>query len=100
MSQATRERGTGRIEVDSYDPQPYDEPAVGPQLVEIHIRERFVGDIQGDGAVRFLLAIGQDGSASFVGIERVTAGSAIVTGPSCCRTRGRSRAARSAASGS
>jgi hypothetical protein len=72
MSQATRARATGRIEVDSYDPQPYDKPAVGPQLVEIHVRERFVGDIEGDGLVRFLQAIGEDGSASFVGIERVT----------------------------
>jgi hypothetical protein len=63
---------TGRIEVSSYEPKPYDEPSAGPALVEIHVRERFVGDIQGEGAARFLQAQRQDGSASFVGIERVS----------------------------
>lgn len=72
MSMATRTRATGRIEVDSYEPEPYEEPADGPQLVEIHVKERFVGDIEGDGVVRFLQAIRADGSAGFVGIERVT----------------------------
>ncbi|MGO9976708.1 MAG: hypothetical protein ACLP01_28660 [Solirubrobacteraceae bacterium] len=61
MSQATKARATGRIEVDGYDPQPYEEPAVGPQLVEIHVSERFVGDIEGDGVVRFLQATREDG---------------------------------------
>src|SRR5262249_869248 len=32
----------------------------------------FSGDIEGDGAVEFLQAARADGSASFVGIERVT----------------------------
>lgn len=71
MSQVTRTRAIGRIEVDSYEPQTYEKPATGPQLVEIHVRERFIGDIEGEGVVRFLQAVGADGSASFVGIERV-----------------------------
>src|SRR5262249_47882178 len=32
----------------------------------------FSGDITGEGVVRFLQAIREDGSAGFVGIERVT----------------------------
>lgn len=72
MNEAMKTQATGRIEVDSYEPQSYEEPAAGPQLVEIHVRERFIGDIEGEGAVRFLQAVGRDGSASFVGIERVT----------------------------
>jgi hypothetical protein len=72
MSAASRTHATGRIEVDSYEPQPYEEPGEGPKLVEIHVKERFIGDIEGDGVVRFLQAIESDGSASFVGIERVT----------------------------
>jgi hypothetical protein len=39
--------------------------------VEIHVTECFSGDIQGDGQVRFIQAARPDGSASFVGIERV-----------------------------
>jgi hypothetical protein len=41
-------------------------------VVEIHVSERFTGDIEGEGVVRFLQAVRDDGSASFVGIERVT----------------------------
>lgn len=63
---------TAKIEVHTYEPQPYDSPATGPELVELHITEAFHGDIEGEGAVRFLQAVQADGSASFVGIERVT----------------------------
>ena len=63
---------TGRIEVKTYEPQPYEEVDGGPNLVEIHVTETFSGDIEGEGVVRFLQAVRDDGSASFVGIERVT----------------------------
>jgi len=63
---------TGRIEVNTYEPQPYEEVDGGPNLVEIHVTETFSGDIEGEGVVRFLQAVRDDGSASFVGIERVT----------------------------
>jgi hypothetical protein len=73
MSNTTdRTHATGRIEVKTYEPQPYDEVADGPNLVEIHVTETFSGDIEGEGSVRFLQAIRDDGSASFVGIERVS----------------------------
>jgi hypothetical protein len=63
---------TGRIEVKTYEPQAYEEVDGGPNLVEIHVTETFSGDIDGEGVVRFLQAVRDDGSASFVGIERVT----------------------------
>jgi hypothetical protein len=68
----SRTHATGRIEVGTYEPQPYDESDQGPTLVEIHVTETFEGDIEGHGVARFLQAIRKDGSASFVGIERVT----------------------------
>ena len=68
----TRTHATGRIEVKTYKPQPYEEVDDGPNLVEIHVTETFSGDIEGEGVVRFLQAVRPDGSASFVGIERVT----------------------------
>jgi hypothetical protein len=40
--------------------------------VRIHVEESFSGDIEGEGLVEFLQAARPDGSASFVGIERVT----------------------------
>lgn len=65
-------RATGQIEVNTYEPQAYEEPSDGPSLVEIHVTETFSGDIQGEGRVRFLQTVRKDGSASFVGVERVT----------------------------
>jgi hypothetical protein len=70
---SARTHATGTIEVHSYEPQAYDEVNEGPNLVEIHVSEAFHGDIEGEGVVRFLQAVRKDGSASFVGIERVTA---------------------------
>ncbi len=49
----------------------YNKNPGGPDLVEIHVTETFSGDIEGEGLVRFLQAVRGDGSASFVGIERV-----------------------------
>lgn len=60
------------ITVHKYEPAAYDEPASGPTLTRIHVQESFSGDIAGDGVVEFLQAALPDGSASFVGIERVT----------------------------
>jgi hypothetical protein len=67
-----RTRASAVITVHKYDPSAYDEPADGPALTRIHVQESFSGDIQGDGVVEFLQAGRVDGSASFVGIERVT----------------------------
>jgi uncharacterized protein DUF3224 len=63
--------GTGLIQVKTYVPAPYDERDDGPKLVRISVTEAFSGDVEGDGSVEFLQAVRSDGSASFVGIERV-----------------------------
>jgi hypothetical protein len=68
----TTSRANATITVETYEPVAYDEPAAGPALTRIHVEERFSGDISGDGVVEFLQAADADGSASFVGIERVT----------------------------
>jgi hypothetical protein len=65
-------RATAVITVQKYQPVPYEEPSEGPVLVRIHVEESFSGDIDGAGVVEFLQAGRADGSASFVGIERVT----------------------------
>jgi hypothetical protein len=73
MSEANaRTHASAVITVHKYEPVAYDEPAGGPVLTRIHVEESFTGDISGEGAVEFLQAAAADGSASFVGIERVT----------------------------
>jgi hypothetical protein len=61
----------GRTDVKTYSPTSFDEIADGPSLLEIQVTETFSGDIQGDGTVRVIQAARKDGTASFVGIERV-----------------------------
>jgi hypothetical protein len=60
------------ISVDSFEPTAYDSPSDGPTLARNDIRETFSGDIEGTGVALFLQAGRPDGSASFVGMERVT----------------------------
>ena len=73
MSEASaRTRASAVITVHKYEPADYDQPAEGPALTRIHVEESFAGDISGAGVVEFLQAARPDGSASFVGIERVT----------------------------
>jgi hypothetical protein len=72
MSSVSKTHAVGKIEVHTYEPQTYDQVEGGPDLAEIRVTEAFHGDIEGEGRVRFLQAIRDDGSASFVGIERVT----------------------------
>jgi len=46
--------------------------AAGPKIVEVRVSETFSGDLSGEGTVRFLQTLADDGSASFVGVERFT----------------------------
>ena len=89
---AGRTRATAVITVHKYEPSGYDESAEGPVLTRIHVEESFSGDITGDGGVEFLQAARADGSASFVGIERVTGelggrrGAFLLQDAGTCRT--------------
>jgi hypothetical protein len=69
---SARTRVSAVITVHKYEPAAYDEPADGPVLTRIHVEESFSGDLSGEGVVEFLQAARADGSATFVGIERVT----------------------------
>jgi hypothetical protein len=72
MADQSKISAKATITVHKYEPTVYDQPAAGPTLARIHVEESFSGDIEGDGVVEFLQAAQADGSASFVGIERVT----------------------------
>jgi len=72
VSDVSKTRAEAVITVHTYQPANYETPADGPSLVRIHVEEAFSGDIEGAGVVEFLQAAQADGSASFVGIERVT----------------------------
>lgn len=67
----TKRRATGQTEVKTYEPIGYDELNDGPSLFENRVEETFTGDIDGEGTARVIQAARKDGSATFVGIERV-----------------------------
>jgi Protein of unknown function (DUF3224) len=67
-----RTHARGKIDVKTYEPTTYDQPAEGPALVRIHVSEDFSGDIEGDGLAEFLQTARSESEASFVGVERVT----------------------------
>jgi hypothetical protein len=80
ISDVSKTRAEAVITVHTYQPASYETPADGPSLTRIHVEEAFTGDIEGAGVVEFLQAARADGSASFVGIERVTGAVAGRTG--------------------
>ena len=66
-----RTRATGTFEVKTWDEKPYDESGGGAKLTRARVTKSFHGDIEGEGTLEYLMAYREDGSASFVGLERV-----------------------------
>jgi hypothetical protein len=65
----TRANATTAVRI--YEQVAYDEPVEGPALSRIHLGELFSGDLEACGTTEFLQSTHADGSASFVGIERI-----------------------------
>ena len=63
---------TGTFEVTSWNENSYEELDGGGKLTQASVAQRFSGDVDGDGAVEWLMAYAPDGTARFVGIQRVT----------------------------
>jgi hypothetical protein len=60
-----------RFTITSWDEKPYSEGHDLPKLTRAVVVKTFAGDIVGEGHVEYLMMYRGDGSASFVGIERV-----------------------------
>jgi len=61
-----------RFAITSWDEKPYSENAGQPKLTRASVTKRYTGDIEGEGHVEYLMMYRSDGSASFVGLERIT----------------------------
>jgi hypothetical protein len=60
-----------RFAIKSWDEKPYSEGADLPKLTRACVTKTFTGDIEGEGQVDYLMMYNSDGSATFVGLERV-----------------------------
>ncbi|HEY3157658.1 MAG TPA: DUF3224 domain-containing protein [Vicinamibacterales bacterium] len=61
-----------RFAIKSWDEKPYSEGQDLPRLSRATVTKTFTGDIEGEGHVEYLMMYRGDGSATFVGLERVT----------------------------
>lgn len=59
------------FEIKNWDEKPCAEVVAGSKLTRASVTKLYTGDIEGEGKLEYLMAYGQDGSASFVGIERL-----------------------------
>ncbi|MFQ5945056.1 MAG: DUF3224 domain-containing protein [Anaerolineae bacterium] len=57
--------------IDSWDEKAYDEFDDGRKMTRASIKKSFTGDVEGDGSLEYLMTYAEDGSATFVGMERV-----------------------------
>lgn len=60
-----------RFTIKSWDEKPYSEGEGLPKLTRAAVTKTFTGDIEGESQVEYLMAYKGDGSASFVGLERL-----------------------------
>ncbi len=62
----------GTFEVVSWEEEPFEQLEEGAKLTRARVTQRFTGDITGQGSVQWLMAYAGDGTARFVGLQRVT----------------------------
>ena len=59
------------FEITGWDEQPYQTFENGAKLTRAKVTQAYQGAVDGEGTVEFLMAHAADGTASFVGLERV-----------------------------
>jgi hypothetical protein len=66
-----KQRAQAQFAIKSWDEKPYSEGQDLPRLTRASVLKAFTGDIEGEGQVEYLMMYRSDGSATFVGHERV-----------------------------
>jgi hypothetical protein len=60
-----------RFAIQNWDEKPYNEGDDLPKLTRASVTKSFTGDLEGKGHVEYLMMYRSDGSATFVGLERI-----------------------------
>jgi len=66
-----KQTANARFAIKSWDEKPYSEGPDLPKLTRASIIKTYTGDIEGQSQVEYLMMYRSDGSATFVGLERV-----------------------------
>ena len=75
-----KKSANARFAITSWDEKPYSEGQDLPKLTRASVTKTYTGDIAGEGHVEYLMMYRGDGSATFVGLERVVGQLADKTG--------------------
>jgi hypothetical protein len=67
-----KQTANAHFAIKSWDEKPFSEGPNLPKLTRATVTKTFTGDIEGDGHVEYVMAYRDDGSATFVGLERIT----------------------------
>lgn len=67
-----KQTANARFAIKSWDEKAYSEGQDQPRLTRASVIKTFTGDIEGEGQVEYLMMYRGDGSATFVGLERVS----------------------------
>src|SRR5688500_11865439 len=68
---STAQHVTGSFENTSWDEDTVEELTDGAKLTRASVTQDFSGDVRGEGAAQWLMAYRRDGTAHFVGLQRV-----------------------------
>lgn len=60
-----------RFAITTWDEKPYSEGEGLPRLSRASVAKTYTGDIEGNGQVEYVMMYRSDGTAAFVGLERV-----------------------------
>jgi hypothetical protein len=66
-----KKTANARFAIKSWDEKPYSEGQDQPRLTRANVTKTYTGDIEAEGQVEYLMMYRSDGSATFVGLERV-----------------------------
>jgi hypothetical protein len=75
-----KQTANARFAIKSWDEKPYSEGPDLPKLTRASVSKTYSGDITGEGQVEYTMMYRSDGSATFVGLERITGRIAGKTG--------------------
>jgi Protein of unknown function (DUF3224) len=67
-----KKTANARFAITTWDEKPYSEGPDLPKLTRATVKKTFSGDIEGEGQVDYLMMYRSDGSAAFIGLERIT----------------------------
>lgn len=71
MTSNVKKTANARFAIKSWDEKPYSEGEGLPRLTRAIVTKAYTGDIEAEAQVDYLMTYLSDGSASFVGLERV-----------------------------